>query len=198
MAMGKAPWLKTPLLLGGAPLAAGISVFLLWACTRWQWLILVGLCVLCAGLVSVIAGLIGVGIAITKMVRTGFRSRRLMANAAIVAMILTVNFPVAGGIVWSVINLLTQYRVVVRNQASEPIERAALNVGGISVPIGEIKPGASVTRKFYITGDGTLIFSGELNRKQLNTVVEGYVTNSVGGDKEIRVFMDGAIDVRSK
>src|SRR5258706_4106758 len=148
MAMGKAPWLKTPLLLGGAPLAAGISVFLLWLVTRWQWLILVGLCVLCAGLVSVIAGLIGVGIAIMKMVRTGIWSRRLMANTAIVAMILTVNFPIAGGTVWSVINLLTQYRVVVRNQASDPIERAALNGGGISVPIGEIKPGASVTRKF--------------------------------------------------
>jgi hypothetical protein len=150
-------------------------------------LILVGLCVLCAGLVSVIAGLVGVGIAITngecghccddldRQLSGSWRHRMVGHQSS-----------------------LTQYRVVVRHQASEPIERAALTGGGISVPIGEIKPGASVTRKFYFTGDGTLIFSGELNRKQLNTVVEGYVTNSVGGDKEIRVFMDGAIDVRSK
>jgi hypothetical protein len=69
MDLGQVRWLKIPLLLGGVPLIVGLSLFLFWLVTRWSWLNLVGLFTLYAGLVSVLAGLVGLGIAILKTMR---------------------------------------------------------------------------------------------------------------------------------
>ena len=44
-------------------------------------------------------------------------------------------------------------------------KKAALNGGGVSLQIGQIKAGATITRKFHITHDGTLIFSAEQSER---------------------------------
>jgi hypothetical protein len=75
---------------------------------------------------------------------------------AFVAMVLVINFPVAGGILWTAYNL----------------ER--------------IEPGASVTKRFHIVQDGGLIFSGEQSGQKLQIVIDSYVTNGLGGHKQNR------------
>jgi hypothetical protein len=198
MASGEARWLKIHLLLGVIPLAVGVSVFLLWLVTGWTWLMVVAPYVLLAGLISVLAAFASLVVAITKTIRAGAWSRRLLARTVLVGTVAVVNFPVAGAIIWTVIALETAYTVEVRNNASAPVEQAALTGGGVSLKIGEVKPGASVTRRFYIAHDGTLLFSAQQSQKQLNVVVDGYVTNNLGGRKEVRVSADGTVAVRDR
>src|SRR6266478_9361878 len=100
--------LNTPLVCGAAPLTVGVSVFLLWLVTGWKWPQPVGLITLCAGFVSVLTGFVCLGIWSVKMVRSGEWSRdRLMGRMIFVAIVLLINFPVAGGILWTVYHLET-------------------------------------------------------------------------------------------
>ena len=188
-------WLKVPLILGAAPLITGISLFLLWVFTEWRWLPIAGMFVICAGFASVVSGLVYLGAGILKRIRSGTWLRVSIGPAVLVGAVLISNFPVCYGLFWAGVHIATTYTVVVRNHASTPIEKAALNGGGVSLQIGQIKAGATITSKSHITQDGTLIFSAEQNGSQIGVLVDSYVTNSSGGHKEIDVSADGSISV---
>src|SRR5436190_1014646 len=178
--------LKIPLVFGTVPLTVGLSIFLFWLVTDWKWLQLIGIVTLCVGFGSVLAGLVCLGIWTLKMVRSGDWSRdRLMGQMIFVAVVLVVNFPVSGGILWTTFNLETRYTVIIRNHAPAAIQLAAITGGGVSLEIGRIQPGASITKKFHIVHDGTLVFSGEQSGRKLQVVVDSYVTNGGGGHKQI-------------
>jgi len=54
--------------------------------------------------------------------------------------------------------------------------------------------------RFHIGNDDTLIFSAEQSgrkRRKLQIVVDDYVTNGAGGQKQIEIFADGTVQVRS-
>jgi hypothetical protein len=196
---GSSSGLKIPLVLGAAPLASGLSIFLLWLATDWKWLQLAGMLTLFAGFVPVLAGLVCLGIWTLKMVRSGDWSRdRLMGRMIFVTLVLIINFPVAAGILWTAYKLETRYTVIIRNSAPAAIRLAAITGGGVSLEIGRIEPGASVTKRFHIVRDGTLIFSGEQSGQELRMVIDSYVTNGGGGHKQIEVFAGGTMEVRNK
>jgi hypothetical protein len=136
--------------------------------TDRNWLPLAGIFTLCAGLVSVLAGLVCLGAGILKTVRAGV----FMGRTVLVGMVLLVNFPVAGSILLAAANLAAAYKVIVRNHASAPIRLATLTGGGVSLQIGQIEPGMSITKRFHIAQDGTLIFSAGQSGKKLNVIVD--------------------------
>jgi hypothetical protein len=74
---------------------------------------------------------------------------------------------------------------------------AAITGGGVSLEIGRIRPGASITKEFRIVHDGTLVFSGEQSGRKLQVVVDSYVTNGSGGHKQIDVSPGGITEVQS-
>ena len=153
--------LRIPLVFGAAPLTTGVSVFLLWLVTGWKWLELAGIFILYTGFASVAVGLVSLSFWVLQGVRSGDWAReRLMGRTMFVAMVLVINVPVAGLILWTTYNISTRYTVVVRNYGSASIQLAAITGGGVSLEIGPIEPGASVTKKFHIAYDGTLMFSG--------------------------------------
>ena len=173
-------------------------MFLLWLVTGWKWLELAGIFILYTGSASVVVGLVSLSLWVLQRVRSGDWAReRLMGRTMFVAMVLVINVPVAGLILWTTYNISTTYTVVVRNYGSASIQLAAITGGGVSLEIGPIEPGASVTKKFHIAHDGTLMFSGERSGRKVQTVVDGYVTNGGGGHKQIEILADGTVQVRS-
>ena len=189
---------KVPLVFGAAPLTIGISMFLLWLITGWQWLELVGIFVLYTGFASVVSGLVLLALWVLRRIRSGDWAReQLMGRTIFAAIVLVINFPAAGLILWTTYNLSTRYTVVVRNYGSASIESGAITGGGVSLEIGSIEPGASVTKRFHVGHDGTLRFSGEQGGRKLQMVVDDYVTNDGGGQKQIDIFPDGTVQVRS-
>jgi len=189
-------WLKVSLILGAAPLITGISLFLLWVFTEWRWLPIAGMFVICAGFASVVSGLVYLGAGILKRIRSGTWLRASIGPAVLVGAVLISNFPVCYGLFWASWNIATRYTVTVSNHASTPIEKAALNGGGVSLQVGQIKAGATITRKFHITHDGTLIFSAEQSERRLDVIINSHVTDSSIGHSEIDVSTGGTITLR--
>ena len=188
---------RVPLVLGAAPLTLGISVFLLWLITGWLWLELVGLFLLYIGFASIVSGLVLLALWVLRRIHSGDWAReQLMDRTIFAAIVLVINFPVAGLIVWTAYNLSTRYTVVVHNYGSASIESGAITGGGVSLDLGPIDPGASVTKRFHVGHDGTLMFSGEQGGRKLQMVVDDYVTNGIGGQKQIEIFPDGTVQVR--
>jgi len=190
--------LNIPFLLGVVPLTAGLSIFLVWLATDWKWLPLIGIATLYLSFGSVLAGLAWLGVWILKMRRSRDRPRAgLTRQTIVVAAVLVVNFPVAGGILWTAHSLATRYTVTIRNRSSAAIQSAALNGGGVSLEIGRIAPGGRITEKFHIVHDGTLVFSWEQSDRKLQVIVDDYVTKGWGGHKQIDVSTAGLIEVQS-
>jgi len=182
---------SVPLVLGAAPLTIGISVFLLWLITGGRWLELVGIFVLYTGFASVVSGLVLLTFWVLRRIHSDDWAReQLMGRTIFVAIVLVINFPVAGLILWTTYNLSTRYTVVVRNNGSASMESGAITGGGVSLDLGSIDPGASVTKRFRIGQDGILMFSGEQGGRKLQIVVDGYVTNGGGGQKQIEIWID--------
>ena len=189
---------RVPLVFGAAPLTIGISVFLLWLITGGRWLELVGIFVLYTGFASVVSGLVLLTFWVLRRIHSDDWAReQLMGRTIFVAIVLVINFPVAGLILWTTYNLSTRYTVVVRNNGSASMESGAITGGGVSLDLGSIDPGASVTKRFRIGQDGILMFSGEQGGRKLQIVVDDYVTNDGGGQKKIDIFPDGTVQVRS-
>jgi len=189
---------KVPPVFVDAPLTIGMSAFLLWLITGWQWLELVGIFVLYTGFASVVSGLVLLALWVLRRIHSGDWAReQLMGRTIFAAIVLVINFPVAGLIVWTAYNLSTRYTVVVHNYGSASIESGAITGGGVSLDLGPIDPGASVTKWFHIGQKGTLMLSGEQGGRKLQIVVDDYVTNGGGGQKKIDIFPDGTVQVRS-
>lgn len=191
--------LKSPLILGIVPLSAGLSIFLLWLVTDWRWLPIIGLATLYLGFGSVVAGLGWLGIWIWKRGYSGnWPKGPLLGQVIFVAAVLLINFPVAGGIVWTASFLMTRYTVTIGNHSTAAIQSAALSGGGVSLEFGSIPPGARITKGFQIVHDSTLVFSGEQNGRKLEATVDSYVTHGAGGHKEIDVSTGGSIEVQDR
>ena len=99
--------------------------------------------------------------------------------------ILLGNFPVAGVIVAEAIAIHTSYTVTVINRSGSRVENVVLSGGGIHLDIGPLLPEQKARRRFWIQTDGALSCQVRQDGKVFQTVVEGYVTQSLGGNSVV-------------
>lgn len=187
-------WLRAAVVLGLIPLATGMSIFLLWLLTRWDWLMLAGIFTIYGGVACVTGGLVCL-IAYAVLARRTSRAGNVTWRVVAVAFLLLVNFPVAGAVTWGAVYIETLYTVEVRNETSSPIERLAVSGGGVEVIFGDILPGTSRRTRFHILHDGSLTYRFRHHGEERHGVVEGYVTNGMGGHRALLIRPGGEVTV---
>ena len=67
--------------------------------------------------------------------------------------------------------------------------------GGVDLACGELAPGASLSRVFWIQGDGALRLAARIDGRRMDAEIDGYVTNGVGGDLEVDIDDKGMLKV---
>ncbi len=179
---------------GGLPLATGVSVFLLWLLTDSELFMLLGLGILFLGLVLFGVGSIALARASWLMAsKPGYETVRGSVFAC--AALLLANFPVAGGILWSVGYLQTRYLVTIENQSSEALEAVRLVGGGCDESLGSIAGEDTAVQAMWFDRDGQLKVEFRHSGLQEAHIVEGYVTTGLGGQARVVVDPDGDVSV---
>lgn len=187
---------RVALICGASPLLVGVSVFLLWLVTRWDWLMAAGMLTLYGGVAIFLVG----ALALARFCWLAFRSpdprgRRPWLSALACAGLLLVNVPVAGGIVAAAIAIETRYTVVVHNTSPQPLESVRVFGGGCDESLGSIPPGGFARRSFWIQRDGELRFRALRGAVIHTKTIDGYVTNNMGGHTTVTVHPDGTVSV---
>ncbi|MBL4883484.1 MAG: hypothetical protein JKY95_02975 [Planctomycetaceae bacterium] len=180
---------KTAVVCGAVPLICGISIFLLWLLTRWEWLMGAGLITLGVGIVLFLIGILSLFVYWTS----GDRDKRNNTMARFCAGLLLINFPVAGLIVVAFVSVINCYTVVVHNDSPEVIRNINISGGGCEALIDSIPPNGSARRSFWIQYDGEIVFQASSKSHVYREVVDDYVTNGMGGRTEVTVEPDGTI-----
>lgn len=187
---------RIALLCGLLPLLVGVSLFVLWLITRWDWLMVGGFLTLYGGLASFLIG----AIALTRYCWAACRSanpprRKWIPAALACAALLLSNFPTAGGIIAGVIAIKTCYSVIVHNASQHALRDVRVCGGGCDADLGTIPPGGLARRSFWIQRDGELEFLAVSGSTTRHMIIDGYVTNGMGGRAEVVVEQNGSISV---
>ena len=187
---------RLALVCGAFPLLIGVSIFVLWLITRWDWLMMAGICTLYGGVAIFLVGVL----AIARFCWLAFRTpnlprRRLWLSTLACAGLLLLNFPVAGGITAAAIAIETRYTVVVHNGSQQPLDGVRVFGGGCDESLGSIPPGGIARQSFWIQHDGELKFRALSGTTIHAKTIDGYVTNGMGGHTTVTINPDGTISV---
>jgi len=190
---------RVALICGALPLLVGVSIFLLWLITRWDWLMMAGIFTLYGGVAVFFIG----SIALARFCWLAFRMpelprRRLWLSTLGCGTLLLSNFAVAGGITASVIAIETHYTVIVHNTSQQPLSGVRVFGGGCEADFGTIPSGGVVRRSFWIQHDGELEFRAVSGATTYSKIIDGYVTNSMGDHTTVTINPDGTISVFNK
>jgi hypothetical protein len=160
----------TALVCGLAPLVIGVSIFLLWLVTRWDWLAIAGLLTIAGGLLS---ETIGLGCLITFAIwswkspdRPPIGRRVLIALASF-----WINFPVLFAIFFAVEYFDSTPHLKISNQGPT-IDRFFLSGACADAAFGPIPTGATVERPLSVRRDGDFAFKGVHGDSPIGGVVE--------------------------
>ncbi len=189
---------RVALICGALPLLVGVSIFLLWLITRWDWLMVAGVCTLYGGVAVFLLGVLALARFCWLASRPPDLPRqRLWRSTLAGAGLLLSNFPVAGGITATVIAIETRYTVVVHNDSQQPLDDVRVFGGGCDESLGSIQPGGTARRSFWIQHDGSLEFRALSGTTVHATTIDGYVTGNMGGHMIVTINNpDGTISVR--
>ena len=187
---------RIALLCGLLPLLVGVSLFVLWIITGWDWLMVGGFFTLYGGLASFLIGAIALARYCWAACRSADPQGRKWVPAALAcAALLLSNFPTAGGIIATVIAIETRYSVVVHNASQHALSDVQVYGGGCEADLGTIPPGGLARRSFWIKRDGELEFRAVSSSITHHMIIDGYVTNGIGGRAEVVVEPNGSISV---
>jgi len=191
--------LKCALVFGVAPLASGIAIFLAWVLSRADWLMMAGIITIYVGVCSVAVGAVCLAIYLWKSwrSRTVLR-RRLLWHAIAILALYAANFVGASAAVAGVFFLESRYTVSVVNESNIPLQAAKLEGGGVEVSLGDMPSGVTVKRSFFIEHDGELVLTGIHGTRRIEATVDGYVTNSLGGDKIVVLSGIGVVNTSDR
>ena len=194
--LGKPPSFYVARICGGLPLAAGVSVFLLWLLTGSEIFVLLGIAVLFLGLILFAIGGIALARASWVMARKP-NYETVRGSVFAIAALLVVNFPVAGGILWTVSYLQKRYLVTIDNRSAEALEEVRLFGGGCEEFLGWIASGDSEEQGLWFEQDGQLKIEFRRSGRQEAHIVESYVTGGLGGWALVIVDAEGKVSVSS-
>jgi hypothetical protein len=193
-------FLKAAWLFGLAPLGVGITIFLLWLLFRSRSLASAGLLTLPAGVLSLVLGLICLLIWKVGTLRSKEAEPSVRRPVAKILLLYVANFAAAAACLFAGYAVEACYTVWILNESVLPIDSAHLYYGPQSdIPLGSIAIGKTLTRRFYIHTDGTLIFEAiQSDGSKITATVDGYVTGNIGAYKIITIDPDGKPHVRDK
>lgn len=186
---------RIALFCGALPLVVGVSIFLLWLITRWNWLMMAGLFTLYGGVAISFIGIVSLALFCWLAYRAPERPRRLWISTFACAALLFSHFPAAAGIIATVIAIETRYTVVVHNASQQPLGDVRVFGGGCVANFGTIPPGSVARRSFWIQGDGELKIRAVSGTTAHAKVIDGYVTQYRGGRTTVTINSDGSISV---
>jgi len=160
---------------------------------------MIGIFTICGGLVLVTLGVgcLFVHVALGRIKRQ-LSWGSLARGCALPLTLLLINFPAAFGFAWAAIAIETRYVVSVTNESSATVSGFVVRGGGCAADFGMLKPGERRSRGFYIQNDGELRYQGILGSSHIDGVVDGYVTPSQGGHKDILITSHGIVEVRGE
>ncbi|MFO1021667.1 MAG: hypothetical protein U0903_13365 [Planctomycetales bacterium] len=186
---------RTALLCGAVPLSTGTVIFLVWLVTGWWWLMPAGIFTIYIGTLLVCFGVAALyrywKLAIAPRVPKRKRNLRTWLCLGV----LLVNFPAAAGMTYAAIDLMTSYRVVVRNDSAKPLVNVELFGPGCTARIGTIPPGRKTSSKLRFQGDGPVVMSATNDGRTHHTTLHGYVSSNFGGSCHVTVQRDGVLTV---
>lgn len=187
---------RVALICGALPLLVGISIFVLWLITRWDWLMLAGIYTLYGGVAIFLIG----AFALARFCWLAFRTsdlprRRLWLSTFACSGLLLSNFPVAGGITAAAVVIATRYTVVIHNRAHVPLRDVRVFGGGHDESFGTVPPGGIVQDSFWIQQDDTLQFRARSGTTVYAKTIDDYVTQNMGGHTTVTIDPDGTLSI---
>lgn len=172
---------------GLVPLVSGIVVYLLWIGSRWEVLKLVGFFVIAAGIASIFVGVISLIFSLRHSLTLGHPIKQNLPKCILIATIFLSNFLAAGAIIASVLSIETRYTIQLVNQSKQKLSSITISGGGCLIEVPDLPASATTTQHFYIKQDGSLNIKAKTDDKELEQVIESYVTNGMGGNAKITV-----------
>jgi len=189
---------RIAVICGFIPLLVGISIFVIWLITRSDWLMLAGLLTIYGGIALFVVGAIALFRFWFMAHREPDYSKKKRWIATVLCFgLLLINFPVALGIVNAAIRIETRYTVVIRNASSQPVNEIRIFGGGCSKSLNSIRGGGTGEVSFWIEHDGQLQFEAVSGGRQIEGIVDGYVTNGEGGYVTITIKPDHTISIHN-
>lgn len=187
---------RVSLACAALPLVAGLAIFAIWLATRWDWLMLAGVFTIYGGLVLICVGVLALatGLWLARS-RPNHGKQRPWLSAAICGVMLIANFPVAGGLTYSALQIETAYTVVITNSSTDALRDVRVAGGGCDVSFGTIQPGDKVKRTFWFQCDGRLELVAEGTAGSYQETIEDYVTGGWGGKASVTVNCNGTLVV---
>jgi uncharacterized membrane protein YdcZ (DUF606 family) len=190
---------RLSLACGIVPLVAGVGIFLAWVVTRQDWLMTAGMITLVAGFIAFCVGAVALGRFCWLAIRKEHIPRtKVWSKARWSAGLLVVNFPVAAAIIVGVIAIETRYTVRIINDLSQPLHEVRVYGGGVDRRFGTMEPGTTRRQGFWIQQDGELTLEMKLGPTLVQTNIDGYVTQNLGGDVRVTVNADSSITIKRR
>ena len=159
----------------------GISIFLLWFITRKEIFFWMGFYGLFACLASVAVS------SVFLMVSLGdnrVHGRQLVFSVLPAVFLMVLNFPVGIAVIIAFDYFQSQYVLIVKNDSSVVVKDIRIVATSEDV-IGDLCPNEQTTKKYHFAGDGNLTFSASIEGQTINGAIEGYVTQGIGGKKQL-------------
>ncbi len=171
-------WLIAATACALLPFALACAIFAAWYRTQAAWLPVAGLLDIGFGLALLPAGLFCVqrySASVNRDTVPGW-----FRNAVTAVVMLLGNVPAALGFLVAADQVMSAYRVGIRNdspmEACELVLRSPLG----QYRVGDLAPGASVERTFRFAGEGAVTFTLRLGERRIDGVLDGYVSGNGG------------------
>jgi len=185
---------RIALVCGALPLVTGISIFLLWLLTRWQWLMIAGFITVIGGIALFLTGVVMLANYCWIAFRTpGLSKRRVWWLSAGSTVLLFSNFVAAGGIIRIVIGLETRYVVSVRNDSSQPLMNVMLTGGGCDIRFGTVPSGGFEVCSAWIPNEGKLEFRATGPSGEQTQILNRHAADEVPGNFVVTISASGKV-----
>jgi hypothetical protein len=175
---------RIALFCGLFPLVVGVSIFVLWLFTHWPWLMTAGMMTILAGIGFVVVGFLALDSFCWKYESPTSPSPPKRFN-----------FPIALAIVATVVALVTRYTVTVFNSSQQPLQNVSVVGGGCDQSLGTILPDGKASCSLWPQHDGELRLHTVCGNTTHSDIIEGYVTNNMGGRAVVTFHPDETISV---
>jgi len=137
------------------------------------------------GFIALIVGVVFCIIKISRYKKINDKTEK--RKVQILLILIMLNIPIALTILFVAISIETVYSVEVTNTSTKIVDNCVIDGGGVSTILGKLSPGEKITKTFWIKNDGTLYLKYEIDNQKKEITIDGYVTNSMGGNQKIKI-----------